>query len=376
MTVPDPIDRFFPLLPSLTAIGSEMDLSAVLQRIVELAVELVDARYGALGVIDESGQGLSEFITVGMEDDQVERMTNEPRGDGVLGVLIVDPKPLRLRDIGHHPESYGFPDAHPVMRSFLGVPVHVRDSVFGNLYMTDKMGADEFTDEDEQLLVALAAAAGVAIDNVRLHARVAELALLEDRERIARDLHDTVIQRIFATGLSLRAAVELAERDPAATADRIDGAIEDLDGTVRQIRSVIFGLARSRPDEALAVRIEETARAARDMLGFDPVVRFVGPVESVISTKFDDDLLATVGEALSNVARHARAHQVDVVVTATDQQLSVTVTDDGVGVGARRPEGRGIANMTARAQRHGGECGLDPGSSGGSVLHWAIPLSG
>src|SRR5262249_10589029 len=149
--------------------------------------------YGALGVLDESGTGLSDFITSGIDAATRARIGDPPRGHGILGLLIVEPHPLRLPDLREHPQSYGFPPGHPPMRSFLGVPIMVRGEVFGNLYLTDKRSQEVFTDVDEELVVALATAAGVAVENARLHARVRDLVLLEDRERIAMDLHDTVI---------------------------------------------------------------------------------------------------------------------------------------------------------------------------------------
>ena len=136
-----------------------------------------------------------------------------PQGHGILGLLIVDPKPLRLPDLNEHPDRFGFPEHHPPMTSFLGVPIAVRGRVFGNLYLCDKVGSEVFTDVDEELAVGLASAAGIAIENARLHARVAEFATLEDRERIARDLHDTVIQRLFAVGLGLQATMRMVS-DP------------------------------------------------------------------------------------------------------------------------------------------------------------------
>jgi GAF domain-containing protein len=193
------------LLDAVLTIGSDLDLPAMLQRIIEAAVALVDARYGALGVLDESRTRLAQFITVGLDDETYRAIGDLPEGHGILGLLIVDAKPLRLPDLSEHPDSYGFPPHHPPMRSFLGVPIRVRDEVFGNLYLTDKTSAEVFTDVDEELVIGLAAAAGVAIENARLHARVQELALVEDRERIARDLHDSIVQRLFATGLSLQA---------------------------------------------------------------------------------------------------------------------------------------------------------------------------
>ncbi len=199
------------LLDAVLTVGSDLDLPAMLQRIVQAAVALVDARYGALGVLDETRTRLAEFITVGIDDETHRAIGDLPEGHGILGLLIVDAKPLRLPDLREHPDSYGFPPNHPPMRSFLGVPILVRNEVFGNLYLTDKTSAEVFTDVDEELVIGLAAAAGVAIENTRLHARVQELALVEDRERIARDLHDSIVQRLFATGLSLQVA---ARADP------------------------------------------------------------------------------------------------------------------------------------------------------------------
>src|SRR5262245_3469162 len=201
----------------------------MLLRIVESSVELVDARFGALGVLDETHTRLAQFITVGIDAARRQAIGDLPEGHGILGLLILDARPLRLPDLRRHPDSYGFPPNHPPMTTFLGVPIRVRDEVFGNLYLTDKRSGGEFTSADEELVVGLAAAAGVAIENARLHARVHELALVQDRERIARDLHDTVIQRLFATGMSLQGTARLVRTDPDAAVERIEGAVDDLD---------------------------------------------------------------------------------------------------------------------------------------------------
>jgi two-component system, NarL family, sensor histidine kinase DevS len=161
-------DRMRGLLEAVVAIGSGLDLESTLRRIVQTAVGLVDATYGALGVIGEDGR-LAEFIPVGLSQDEIERIHHWPEGHGLLGLLIDDPRPLRLADIAAHPQSSGFPDGHPPMRSFLGVPVRLRDEVFGNLYLTGKRGGGEFTEDDEAVLVALGAAAGVAVENARLY---------------------------------------------------------------------------------------------------------------------------------------------------------------------------------------------------------------
>src|SRR6201989_3385918 len=165
-------DRMRGLLEAVVAIGSGLDLESTLRRIVESAVGLVDATYGALGVIGDDDGGklrLAEFIPVGLSQDEIARIHHWPEGRGLLGLLIDDPPPLRLADIAHHPAASGFPDGHPPMRGFLGVPVRVRDEVFGNLYLTGKRGGREFTEDDEAVLVALGAAAGVTVENARLY---------------------------------------------------------------------------------------------------------------------------------------------------------------------------------------------------------------
>jgi signal transduction histidine kinase len=161
-------DRVRALLEAVVAVGSDLDLEVVLRRIVEAAVTLVDARYGALGVIGEGGR-LVEFVPVGVDEAQIARIHHWPEGRGLLGELITDPRPLRLSDMSAHPRSFGFPEGHPPMKTFLGAPVRIRDEVFGNLYLTEKVGGAEFDDEDEAVLVALGAAAGVAIGNARLY---------------------------------------------------------------------------------------------------------------------------------------------------------------------------------------------------------------
>jgi two-component system, NarL family, sensor histidine kinase DevS len=368
------------LLDAVMSVGSDLDLPAMLQRITQAAVDLVDARYGALGVLDEARTRLVQFITVGIDDAARAAIGRLPEGHGILGLLIVDARPLRLPDLRRHPDSYGFPPHHPEMRSFLGVPLLVRDEVYGNLYLADKTTADAFTEVDEELVVALAAAAGVAIDNARLHARVHELALVEDRARIARDLHDTVIQRLFATGLSLQGTAALIPTAPARAVDRVEAAVDDLDITVKQIRSAIFGLEARGPQAAATaagVRSEvlDLVREARPLLAQEPTVLFEGPVDAANPPEVVPDLLATLREALSNVGRHARAAHVEVRLAVTDGDLVLRVCDDGVGPpGPGVPRGRGLANMAARADRRGGSLDLGPAGDEGTALTWRIPL--
>ena len=269
------------LLDAVMSIAADLDLATMLQHIVEAARELVGARYAALGVLDPTRTYLAEFITVGLDDEQRARIGELPKGHGILGLLIVDPQPIRLPDLGAHPESFGFPPGHPPMTSFLGVPLYVRGEVFGNLYLTDKEDEDGFSDIDEELVLSLAAAAALAIENARLHQRTAELSLLADRERIGRELHDTVVQRLFATGLAMQGTVQLADRPEVA--HRLEQHIDEIDRTIREIRSAIFVLEMAHSSSRSLRRdvLDLVARSAR-VLGFDPAVDFDGPIDTLV----------------------------------------------------------------------------------------------
>jgi signal transduction histidine kinase len=347
----------------------------MLRRITQSAADLVDARFAALGVVDASGTRLSQFITVGIDEDGRRRIGHLPEGHGLLGLLIRDAKPLRLPDLREHPDSQGFPPNHPPMRSFLGVPIRARDVVFGNLYLTDKTTAEVFTDVDEELVVGLAAAAGVAIENASLHSRVNELALVEDRERIARDLHDTVIQRLFATGLSLQGSLRLIRADPDGAAERITTAVNDLDLTVKHIRTAIFDLEVQSGGDTFRSQVLRVTRDAAPALGFDPRVVFDGPVDTVVPQTAVPEVLATVREGLSNVARHAAAGHADVEVLLAGDLLVVRVVDDGVGPPLNGgASGHGLVNMTSRARRLGGTFSFTAGPNRGSIAEWSITI--
>lgn len=372
--VDDP-DRLRHLLDAVLSINSDLSLPHVLRHIVDAAVNVIEARYGALGVLSEQGDGLSEFITVGVAPETERAIGHRPLGRGILGLLIVDPRPLRLPDLTRHPDSYGFPPNHPPMRTFLGVPIRVHDIAFGNLYLTEKRNRGEFSEQDESLAVALAGVAGIAIENARLHSRLRDLTLIEDRERIAADLHDTVIQRLFATGLALQATVKVISSPEGVR--RVEAAVADLDETIRQIRSAIFALhtPRSAQRGTRAEILALTAEAAAS-LRFEPHVHFDGPIDITLDGALTDHLLAVLREALSNVVRHASATRVDIAVAVTDADVIAEVRDNGVGLGTRgRPDSRGLANMTSRAESLGGSLTLGAGPEGtGTVLTWQVPL--
>jgi signal transduction histidine kinase len=534
------------LLRANQAIVGNLALPVLLRRIVLAACELTKARYGALGVIDPAG-GLEQFVNVGFDEATVALVGHLPEGKGLLGAVIDSGEPIRLRTMSDDPRSVGFPPNHPPMSSFLGVPIRVRDVVFGNLYLTECQNG-EFSAEDEELVSALAATAGVAIANARLydearrrqewlqastevtqqllaadgeeplrviarharliaaadvvtvvlptadgqrlivevaagegadeltaltspientlvglafhtgrpvlvgdvtedpnytvhlsdvvpvgpvmvvplggssgqrgalvigrlrgrhrfadadlemattfanHAAIAlELAdartdqqrivLLEDRDRIARDLHDHVIQRLFAIGLTVQSVA--AGLGPDDRADRLNRVVNDLDETIRQTRTSIFQLRGPLGPETGTVRSRLLAVVAEisPVLGFDPEVRFRGPIDAVVPDSVADDLVAVLREALTNAARHAAASRIEVDVSANRGELSMAVADDGVGIGETERRS-GLANLRERAERHGGSFVLSMGdvapsrpNQEGTRLQWTIPLT-
>ncbi|MFR9805152.1 GAF domain-containing protein [Pseudonocardia sp. RS010] len=539
------------LLRAHQAVGSDLELSVVLRRIAEAARELVGARYAAMGVIGSDGH-LLEFIHSGMSDDAAEVIGHLPQGKGLLGALIDTPEPIRLPQLSEDERSSGFPPGHPPMDSFLGVPVRIRDEVFGNLYLAESTRG-EFSAEDEELTLALAASAAVAIDNARLYAvarargewlraaatithavlapddpatadsperdsardplrMIAELCqqiadadatsvwlptpdgqrlraevtvgtevtpgaedapgleaqldhhllreavdagtpsrfgssdsdaagvvpecldvgpmmvlplrdprsgrgvvtvlrrrgrpvftaedldmaagftnqaavalalaearveqerlvLLDERDRIAADLHDHIIQRLFATGLSLHSAA--AGMPAGRGTQRVVDAVGELDSVIGQIRTTIFALNQPATEGAggLRAQVLDLATELTRVLGFEPVVRFAGPIETVADPGLAPDLFAVAREALTNIARHAHATLAEVDLTAAGGELILQVADDGVGIpaGGRRS---GLQNMRRRAEQRGGRFTLQPRDPHGTVLTWTVP---
>jgi signal transduction histidine kinase len=354
-------------------IEADVELPVLLRHLVEEACSLVDARYGALGVLNESRSGLEQFLTVGLSDAAEEAIGPRPTGRGVLGLVITEPAPLRLTDLSTHPDRYGFPANHPPMQSFLGVPVRVRHEVYGNLYLTDKVGTDDFSDQDEALAEALALAAGIAIENHRLHDRVRMLSVLDDRDRIARDLHDRVIQRVFAVGIALQGAVRLPERDQVV--ERVNKAVDDLDATVTEIRTAIFELGAQAIPDGLRHGVLELTEEMASSLGARPKVIFNGPVDIMISQQVADHLLAVLREALTNAGKHAQATSYVVTISAGDD-VSLEVRDNGIGIELPQDDdaGLGLANLRNRAQKLSGSFEIQAGQDGGTRLLWRVPI--
>ncbi len=360
------------LMGAVLMIAADVELADLLGHLVEEARALVGARYAALGVLNETRTGLEQFITVGLNDEEEAQIGDRPTGRGVLGLLITEPVPLRLDHLEEHPGRYGFPPSHPPMTSFLGVPVRVRDDVYGNLYLTDKESATNFTDEDEALAEALALAAGIAIENTRLHDRVRVMSVLDDRDRIARDLHDRVIQRIYAVGMSLQGAARLPER--AQVVERVSRAIDELDDTITQIRSAIFELADAALPGGLRQAVLHLSEELEGTLGSRPEVRFDGAVDNDVPQHVSDHVLAVVREGLTNAGKHAGATRYTVTLIVTDR-LVLELEDNGTGIELPLAQpGLGLANIRERAEKLGGSFEVYPGGNGGTRLVWNVPL--
>jgi len=506
------------VLEAVGSIASDLDLDVTLQRIIDAAAELSGARYGALGVLDDAtdARRLFKFVTHGLSQEQRDRIGPLPTGHGILGVLIDHPEPQRIDNLGNHPLSYGFPANHPPMTTFLGAPIRIGSRVFGNLYLTERQGGGPFSEQDTETVTALAALAGVLIENSRLYARLtrrrrwleaaaavsttllgpstdgrpadviaeharaagdadsavlllpavgrpelraagtagtpidqtaegspdplavlhqgtsisplpegnllvrvgateriagvlwlrwlpdrldlvhstvvesaegfaeqvalvlevalaqddrARLAVFEDRDRIGRDLHDLVIQRLFAVGLMLENTSRLAGE--GRVADRISTAVDQLDETIKDIRRTIFELANPQRAADLRDAIEATITGIMPSLGFRPKLHTAGAVHSGVSDDVRPHLLAVLREALSNVGRHAKATAATVTLDV-DDEVVLTVLDDGRGIDGLVP-GNGLPNMRVRAAELGGSCELAPRPEGGTRLVWKVP---
>ena len=353
-------------------IEADIELPLLLGHLVEEACSLVDARFGALGVLNEDRSGLEQFLTVGLSEAEEKAIGPRPTGRGVLGLLITEPETLRLSDLTSHPDSYGFPACHPPMASFLGVPLRSRGEVYGNLYLTDKVGADEFSQEDASLAEALALAAGIAIENTRLHNRVRVLGMLDDRDRIARDLHDRVVQRIFAVGMALQSAMRLPELE--LVVDRVGKAVEDLDSTITEIRTTIFELGDATVHGGVRHGVLALAGEMTPTLGSRPEVLFDGPVDNAIGQHIADHLLAVLRESLINAGKHAQATRFVVTLSVSDT-VTLEVVDNGKGIGLPvEGGGLGLSNLRSRAEKLGGTFEVQPDPEGGTRVTWRVPI--
>ena len=366
------------LIEAGLALASELSLDVVLQRIVELAARITEARYAALSVLEDGA--IQEFVTHGLSPEERAAIGPPPTGHGLLGLLIREGRPLRVDDIAAHPLSVGFPENHPPMRTFLGAAVVARGQVFGNLYLTEKGEGATFTEEDERAVQVLATQAGVAIENARLYeetqraqGELRRLEVLEERERIAKELHDGVIQSLFAVGMSLQGAAAVAESEDMAR--RIEGAVEDIDRAIRDLRNYIFGL---RPGILADRQLDQALRElGAEFEGRSGVVTAVDvdPTVAAELASVASDVVQLTREALSNVGRHAEATTCRVSLYRTRDGAVLEVDDDGNGFDPTSAStGLGLANLRDRLKSLGGALDIHSLNGEGTTVRATLPL--
>jgi signal transduction histidine kinase len=370
-------ERLAAFAASIRAMSGILAVDRVLQVIVDRVRELVGAGYAALGIVDSEGV-IDQFITSGMSRAERSALGAPPRGHGILGLIIRENRSYRIADLMQDPRRHGFPPNHPAMHAFLGVPVAIRGRTIGNLYLTEKEGG--FLEADLHLVELFAGHAAIAMENARLHDQVQRLAIVEERERIGRDLHDGVIQSIYAVGLSLEDVPDLMVEEPAEATRRVERAIESLDQTIGDIRNFIFGL---RPQLLDGVELVEGLAALADEFRVNTMVDVelrAGPeVNDVpVGPERTLEVLSVAREALSNIARHAKATRAEILV-ATDtggSAVTLTIVDNGTGFDLEAPRGLGhlgLANMDARMTGVGGELAIESSRDVGTRIIARIP---
>lgn len=366
------------LLEAALAISANLSLTETLTRIVSAAAQLSDARYAALGVPNETGDLLAEFVTTGLTAEVEARIGLRPRGHGILGVILREGQTLRLRDLNQHPHARGFPAHHPPMDSFLGVPITHKGQRLGNLYLTNKRSAEEFTIADEQVIELLATHAGLAIENARLYAKVQHLSVVEERQRIGMDLHDGVIQSIYAVGLTLEyVGAQITDGDMAGARERVASALEALNATIRDIRAYILDLRPRRFEgDNLVVGLERllTEFKANTLISVDFTAE--AEADAALRPEARLALFHIAQEALSNAAKHSRASRVEIRLTTDAAGVMLRLSDNGRGFDPHQVEGRaghGLVNMRDRALSLGGDITITRAATGGAEVCVHLP---
>jgi signal transduction histidine kinase len=356
-------------------LASELSLEAVLQKVVDVACELVGARYGALSVLGSSGK-IERFITHGLSEEERARIGHLPVGRGLLGVIIREGTTIRMDDIGADGRSVGFPANHPPMRSLLGVPLVWAGRAIGNLYLTEKEGG-HFSERDEELMKLLSTQAAVAIRNAELHAMLESYTRLEERDRIAMDLHDGVIQSIYAVGLQLEDVAERVEGTPRAHAT-IERAINSLNSVIKDIRSYIFDLRPSVSSvEDLPQAIGELAQGLKVNTLIEAEVNVEGELDGLLSDAQALGLYHIAQEALNNIGKHSQATRAWVRLDSDGRSVRLEVADNGRGLAAEGEQehvGQGIRNIRDRARTLGATLSLDSKPGKGTTVRVVMPL--
>ncbi|MCI0855044.1 MAG: GAF domain-containing sensor histidine kinase [Chloroflexi bacterium] len=363
---------------SILAMAGEPRLEPVLRRLVEGAKELVDARYAAIGVPDDEGEGFGEFIYTGMSDELVANIGPLPLQHGLLAAMLQEKEPYRAADIKKDPRFNWWPDAHPRMASFLGVPIASRGNVIGAFYLTDKESASEFSQADQEAIVLLAAHAAVAIENARLYELTRELSVVEERNRLARDLHDSVSQTLFSMTLTAEAALAAIDKDPQAAATEVAN-IRDLSrAALQEMRSLIFELRPADLEsDGLVATLEKHVDVMRRTGRGDVYIEAGAYVPQPIA--IEQVLFRIAQESLNNASKHAAAGRIDLELKIEDGNVRLSVTDDGDGFDVSDPQIRahrlGITSMEERADELGGRLRIESAKGKGTRVVLEVPIA-
>jgi signal transduction histidine kinase len=356
---------------ALLELGSEASLEALLERLVHTARDLVAARYAALGVPDDEG-AFARFVTAGMTEAQIQALGPLPRAHGLLGAMLGERVPSRTADIRADPRFQWWPRAHPAMRAFLGVPILHAGAIVGAFYLTRET-SEEFTAADQALIERLAAHSAIAIENARLLERSRELTVVEERNRLARELHDSVSQTLFSISLAAGTAEALVERDPAAARAQLV-ELRDLAAAAQaEMRALVFELRPADLErEGLASTLRKHGEVLRRVHGVEVTVETSG--ETGLAPQRERELFRIAQEAMANALRHASPMHVDVRLRADDTRIRLEVEDDGQGFTVRRAASGhlGLATMRERARALGGRIEIDSEPGRGTVVRLVV----
>jgi signal transduction histidine kinase len=351
------------------SVTAALDLPTMLRRVVEESRNVVGTRYGAVAVMAPGG-GIEQFVTSGLDEETVRRLGDPPKGHGLLGLVVSERRPLRVDDVSRHPQAVGFPPGHPPMRTLLAVPLVYENTVLGSLYLADRTDGRPFDAADQEALERFAAQAAIAVGNARLHEELRRLSLLEERERISMDLHDGVLQTLYATALGLESAGEDVDRDPAAARLGIQRAIDRIHGTIGDIRHYIFDLRAEQEHEGQGlVPLLRQLVESTEHPGVTIRVEAEGAVGLPRHVQWE--VWHVVREAVSNAVRHAQARRITVRLQVQEPDLVVSVTDDGVGFDPDAPVDNahnGLRNMRRRAAAVGGELAVSSKVGAGTTV--------
>lgn len=361
------------------ALTSDLALEKVLQRVVDLSRNLLNARYGALGVIGEDGK-LNQFITSGVDPQIHAAIGRLPQGLGLLGYLMRKGEAIRVDDIQAHPESVGFPPNHPPMKTLLGIPLHYKGQLLGDLYLAEKAGGLPFDEKDEELLQLFGAQAAAALANASLAQRIEGLAVVEERQRFAMDLHDGIIQSIYAIGLVLQSTTRRVDEHPEAVRDHLATVIQGLDEVIQDIRGYIANLGPGRfGGKALSAGLTDLARAIRTNSMTQIRVAVEEGVDESLAPGQTTELFHIAREALTNIVKHARASLAEIRVEMDDdlENVIIVICDNGHGFfmpsDGFPAQHRGLRNMKQRLAALGGTLQVQSAPGQGTTLRITVP---